>query len=319
MVSKHRDNNTNLQPGANVQLSGENVQLSGANVQLSGANVQYPENNVQWENTASFQCDKCYKNYKNNRYLKLHNEKCTGITNPLQCHNCNEIFKNRSTKSMHLKKCLLQLSIPTTNQSNSGPQNIATLNNNGVIINNQNNNTNTINNTNITILAVDPNKLDQLEFVTDHITNPELKSILKLTHQDISNDKKINMLETYMRHLMTNPINKCIKKTNMQNVYSQIHTGNNKWETKHDRDLYPKLTCNVAQGFSGLMALRNSEKPMIKTERKLEELKAFLDYMSDEGYRNDSDPEINHQTHLAFKELVQRFKSVIFDVFKVNL
>ena len=57
----------------------------------------------------------------------------------------------------------------------------------------------------------------------------------------------------------------------------------------------------------------------LKLDIKLEELKAFLDYMSDEGYRNDSDPEINHQTHLAFKELVQRFKSVIFDVFKVNL
>jgi hypothetical protein len=194
-------------------------------------------------------------------------------------------------------------------------ENNTTINGNQTI----NNTLNQVNNTNITILAVDPNKLDELEFVTDHITNPELKSILKITHQDISDSKKINMLETYMRHLMTNPINKCIKKTNLQNVYSQIHTGDNKWETKHDKELYPKLTCNVAQGFSGLMSLRNSEKPMIKTERKLEELKAFLDYMSDEGYRNDSDPEINHQTHLAFKELVQRFKSVIFDVFKVNL
>ena len=281
------------------------------------ANVQFFEENVQYEIPTSYQCDKCNKNYKNKRYLKIHNEKCIGITNSLQCHNCNELFKNRSTKSMHLKKCLSQLLIP--NNTYTSPQNVATLNNNGVIINNQNNTNNTINNTNITILAVDPNKLDQLEFVTEHITNPELKSILKITHQDISDSKKINMLETYMRHLMTNPINKCIKKTNLQNVYSQIHTGDNKWETKHDKELYPKLTCNVAQGFSGLMSLRNSEKPMIKTERKLEELKAFLDYMSDEGYRNDSDPEINHQTHLAFKELVQRFKSVIFDVFKVNL
>jgi hypothetical protein len=267
-------------------------------------------------NTTPFKCDKCNKTLSNKRNLQYHVNICKGISNALECYICHKVFNNYSAKSKHLKTCSNKLAIKEQNTLSQQVINNTTINGNQTI---NNNNTNTINNTNITILAVDPNKLDQLEFVTDHITNPELKSILKLTHQDISNDKKINMLETYMRHLMTNPINKCIKKTNMQNVYSQIHTGNNKWETKHDRDLYPKLTCNVAQGFSGLMALRNSEKPMIKTERKLEELKAFLDYMSDEGYRNDSDPEINHQTHLAFKELVQRFKSVIFDVFKVNL
>jgi hypothetical protein len=316
MVSKHRDNDLSNNYEQNVDQICGVLNQNSENPNQNEQNCNLLSENVD-QKTTSFQCDKCNKTLSNKRNLQYHVNICKGISNALECYICHKVFNNYSAKSKHLKTCSNKLAIKEQNALSQQVINNTTINGNQTI--NNNNNTNTINNTNITILAVDPNKLDQLEFVTDHITNPELKSILKLTHQDISNDKKINMLETYMRHLMTNPINKCIKKTNMQNVYSQIHTGNNKWETKHDRDLYPKLTCNVAQGFSGLMALRNSEKPMIKTERKLEELKAFLDYMSDEGYRNDSDPEINHQTHLAFKELVQRFKSVIFDVFKVNL
>ena len=288
---------------------------------LNNANETIKHANVTSENKTSFQCEKCNKILSTNQNYKNHIERCKGAINGLQCHNCKQLFNNRTSKSRHLKTCLSQALIvaPATQ---SVP--VTTTNNNttniGRDLNNTINNSTTVNQTNnITILTVDPNKIDELEFITDHITNPQLKSILKLTHRDESDAKKVNMLETYVRQLMTNPANKCIQKSNMQNVYSQIHTGDNKWETKHDKDLYPKLTCNVAQGFSGLMASRNEDAPMIKTARKLEELKAFLDYMADEGYRNDSDEKINHQTHLIFKELVQRIKSVVFDITKVNI
>jgi hypothetical protein len=271
-------------------------------------------------------CSKCSRILSTKKTLKGHMKICKGTSNSLQCHNCFQIFMNHWSKSRHLKTCLSQAlivvpetqPIPVTNSTTNNTTN----NNIGRDLNNtiNQNNSTTVNQTNnITILTVDPNKIDELEFITDHITNPQLKNILKLTHRDESDAKKVNMLETYVRQLMANPANKCIQKSNMQNVYSQIHTGDNKWETKHDKDLYPKLTCNVAQGFSGLMTSRNEDAPMIKTERKLGELKAFLDYMADEGYRNDSDEKVNHQTHLIFKELVQRIKSVVFDITKVNI
>jgi hypothetical protein len=277
--------------------------------------------NITCESSPSlFQCEKCTKVLSNKRNLKYHMNVCKGVKNSLECHICHRIFNSHSAKSFHLKTCSIR-SLVTSTQTTTPPSPTTTPQtiNNTYIIGNQNNTVNNTINNNITILTVDPTKLENLEFITDHITNPELKKILKITHKDMDDSKKITMLETYMRHLMTNPANKCIKKTNMQNVYSQVHTGDNKWETKHDKELYPKLTCNVAQGFSGLMVLRNSDAPMIKTERKLEELKAFLDYMADEGYRNDSNPDINHQTHLDFKELVQRIKGVIFDVFKIAM
>jgi uncharacterized C2H2 Zn-finger protein len=101
---KHK-NIQNIMSG-NIALNGKNVAIPGKNIAIHEENIVVEEENVakDGENSKIFQCDKCNKNYKNNRYLKLHNEKCTGITNSLQCHNCNEIFKNRSTKSMHLKK-----------------------------------------------------------------------------------------------------------------------------------------------------------------------------------------------------------------------
>ena len=267
-----------------------------------------------------FKCEKCEKLLSTSTTLRNHKEICKGVKNALECPKCHKIFTSRQSKSYHLKSCnydqnLIKKDMSSMNNINNNN----TINNTTNISGNQNNTVNNTVNNNITIITVDPNKLDQLEFVTDHITNPQLKNILKLTHQDVSDTKKVTMLEAYMRELMANPINKCIQKTNLQNGFSKIHTGENNWTVKHDKELYPKITCNVAQGFSGLMVERNDEERMIKTERKLEELKEFLDYMADEGYRNDTDESVNHQTHLLFKELVQRIKGVVFEVTKISI
>ena len=282
-----------------------------------------PNNTVAQPNNTtifSLQCNKCNKILSSKQKLNYHTSICKGILNSLECYICHKILSNQGSKSRHMKICKEQQEAIILSTEIKTPSVINNTTNN---VGRDLNTINTVNNihqiNNITILTVDPNKLDELDFVTDHITNPQLKNILKITHQDVSDTKKVNMLEAYMRQLMSNPINKCIQKTNLQNVYSQIHTGDNKWETKHDKELYPKLTCNVAQGLSGLMISRNDDTPMIKTERKLEELRTFLDYMSDEGYRNDSDPDINHKTHLLFKELVHRIKSVVFDMTKITL
>ena len=307
-----------------VRKHPDEVKCEGSNDENNKETCENPKEHcekVQELSSLSFQCEKCTKNLSNARNLKYHIGICKGVKNSLECYNCHKLFNSHSAKSYHLKSCTERalITVPQPSSPQALPTSITnnnTTNNTTNIIENQNN---TINNTNITIIAVDPNKLDELAFVTDHITNPELKKILKLTHKDVSDEKKVSMLETYMRHLMTNPVNKCIQKTNMQNCFSKVHTGEDNWEVKHDKELYPKLTCNVAQGFSGLMVERNEETNMIKTERKLEELRAFLDYMSDEGYRNDSNESINHQTHLLFKELVQRIKGVVFEVTKISI
>jgi hypothetical protein len=322
MVRKHPEENLINHSYSNVASNAINIAEKSANISNNASDISNNALDISAPilTESDNKCSKCSRVLISKKTLKSHMKICKGTSNSLQCHNCYQIFSNACAKCRHLKTCLSQAlivapetqPIPVTTTNNTTNNNIGRDQNNTI-----NNNISQTNN--ITILTVDPNKIDELEFITDHITNPQLKSILKLTHRDESDAKKVNMLETYVRQLMANPANKCIQKSNMQNVYSQIHTGDNKWETKHDKDLYPKLTCNVAQGFSGLMTSRHEDVPMIKTERKLGELKAFLDYMADEGYRNDSDEKVNHQTHLIFKELVQRIKSVVFDITKVNI
>jgi len=185
------------------------------------------------------------------------------------------------------------------------------------ITNNNSNNTNnygTINNMSIIVY----NDKDADSFKTDHISYRDLKDTLKIMNRDVNDEKKVSVIEQYMRHLLSNPDNRCIKKTNMRDVYSKIHVGDNNWISKSDKDIYPKLTCNIAEGLSGLIGVRNAEQSMIK-QAKLNELSQFLDYMTDNGYRNDDDDEINQQTEMLFRELVKRIKGVVFDVTKIRI
>ena len=154
------------------------------------------------------------------------------------------------------------------------------------------NNYGTINN-NITIVL---NLEDSECFDKTHISNTQLKDILRLIHRNSNDAKKVNMIEEYTRQLLLNPINRCIKKTNMREFYSKI----------------------IAQGLSDFITLRNDQQRMI-TERKLNELKIFLDFMSDEGYRNDDDEDINLETQILFKELVKHIKCTVFDITKMHI
>jgi len=291
------------------------------------------------EEDTSLQCDKCPKIFSNKYNLKRHISNCKGKTNNLECYVCHTVFTNRHNRSRHMKECQ-SMAIVLSDKNNKGEQNKTdtvmntnedkqttnniicnqnnTVNNtvNKTVNNNSNNNSNNNTTINNFIISYKP---DDIEFQTDHITNPELKRLLKITHNSIDDEKKVHMLEEFMRTLLTNPANKCVQKTNMQNCFSKVHTGNDLWQVKHDKDVYPKFTCNVAEEFNSLMVSRNQDTRMIKTERKLNELKAFLDYMADYGYRNDEDNEINRETHLMFKQLVQRIKGVVFEMTKIQL
>jgi len=266
------------------------------------------------------QCDKCEKILSSKQNYNKHIKKCKGKINPLECQICKEVFTLPQNKYRHLKICKDR--IPSTDLTISeeiGKTIIGTNIGNIQTQNNTQNNIQTQNNTqNVTLVIynTDPNKSDN--FIKNHISHAELKNILKITHGDINDEKKVSMVEEYMRNLMKNPDNHCIKKTNMRDIHSKIHTGNNNWITKTDTEIYPKLTCNIADGLSELIQVQNNEKTMVKS-KKLKELLAFLDYMTDRGYRNDEDEEINAQTKAFYKDLVKRIKSVIYDFTKDNL
>ena len=259
------------------------------------------------------QCEKCEKIFARHNYLVKHFLKCKGKKNSLQCELCKEIFSCPPHKYRHQKSCKIkheeiikqqqQLTIIENQTNNNITNNI----NNGIINNNNN----------ITLIVY--NHDDSNSFIKDHITTSELKNTLKIINKDPNDEKKVSLIEQYVRQLLTNPDNRCIKKTNMRDIYSKIHIGNNNWITKTDLDIYPKLTCNIAEGLSELIISRRSDEQRMVTEQKLKELSAFLDYMAENGYRNDDDSEINNQTRLLFNKLVKRIKGVVFDITKIQI
>jgi hypothetical protein len=268
----------------NVESLAQNVESLAQNVESLAQNVESLAQNVESH------CSKCQKIFRLKKNCKRHEKNCKGVQNILECYKCHKIFNTSSAKSKHLKKCTLLQELVITNTSAS-----TTFNNYGTI------------NNNITIVL---NLEDSECFDKTHISNTQLKDILRLIHRNSNDAKKVNMIEEYTRQLLLNPINRCIKKTNMREFYSKIHSGNNNWITKTDRELYPKLTCNIAQGLSDFITLRNDQQRMI-TERKLNELKIFLDFMSDE--------DINLETQILFKELVKHIKCTVFDITKMHI
>jgi len=307
-------------PTQNVAENAQNVALATQNVAENAQNVALATQNV-----AQYICTNCDKEFKQKRYLTRHEKTCKGIFDSLECHICHSIFTTRYSKSRHLQKCKISLQaiIPTndTPLTNTNVHNGNIINNSGTINNTANitENTenitnNTINNNtvtnNINIVTFKPESSDCIEFDTSHITNEVLKEILSLAKETENGEK--HMVEHYTRNILSNPANRCIKKTNMRSVHSKIHIGNNKWETKHDLQLYPKFVCDVANGFDELIKQRYQDDKRLIDKKTLKEFERFLDYMSDNGYCNDET--LGKEMHHAFKHIVHRVKAIVYDI-----
>jgi hypothetical protein len=257
---------------------------------------------VQDEIPHGHMCPKCEKVLCNGRYLKKHILKCTGIQNSRECPYCHRILHDSAAKCRHVQRCKAKMehtditSQHIGQQTNIDTQNITTQNNH----NNSHNTTNNINNT-VNVVAF---KADDMQFITDHITQATLLQLLRLAGQD-----KVGMLEQYTRDLMINPENRCVEKSNMRSVHSKVYVGDDIWQTKHDKEVYPAIASNVASQLNDIfteIAQKDNER------RLLTEIEPFLDYMADKGYCNDE--QMGPEVASDFRSLVQRLKGVIHDV-----
>ena len=173
-------------------------------------------------------------------------------------------------------------------------------NNNKQIINNCIIN-NTINNTiNNNIIVFDPINVNGTTLKTDHINLDFISKLLKIKEKDV--------LTLYTKKLFDNPDNRCIKKTNLRSMFSEIHIGQNQWDICYDIDIYPKFISEISNCLCELVTSKVSNKKIIN------KLIEFLDYMAEEGHCNQED--ISEEIKKEYKSQIQKTKAIVYNISK---
>ena len=235
------------------------------------------------------QCEKCEKILSNKKNYRNHIKKCKGKINPLGCLYCKKEFSYKSNKSSHQKICkakekIDEKSIIEKNLNIIENQNINTQNN----IETQNNN--------IIIFA---SETGDMEFVKTPEFTKKLKTFL-------SGCNYIENIKNYNKEILSIKENQCVKKTNLRSSTSKVYIGHNKWETKNDADIYPAITCNLADDMCNvIMGLKQRDRYKV--------IERVLDCLADNGYINDTD-EKQKEMEDNFKNIVKDLKLVIYDL-----
>jgi hypothetical protein len=183
---------------------------------------------------------------------------------------------------------------PTTTNSQAANVNATNCENVQQIGNQQNN---------VNIVVYNPNNI---EFLTDHLNLKSLFADMANQSQD-----KPAILSHYSRALINRKENQCVRKTNVRSSHSQVHVGDNNWESRLDKDVYPKVVCNIANQMSDLVTRMQDDKAFKLHRKVFSKLVPFLDYMSDEGYAYDVEKEIEMKRH--FRKLGQELVLIFSD------
>lgn len=171
--------------------------------------------NTKLKNVTANICNNCGKEFSRGYNIKVHLETCRGVTNSLECQYCNKIFTFRSSKSIHQKKCKAKET--------------------QIAITNNNNTTNNI----VNFMVYTPH--ETLTFNDNHIDKNKLEQLLTSCR-----NKTNRVLLEYARTIMEKTENICIRKKHITNGYSEVHEGDNNWTVASDREVYDKLTNDIA-------------------------------------------------------------------------
>ena len=290
-------------------------------------NILGPKENITRTNTN--QCDKCTKSFKKRTNYTKHIEKCKGLNyDPLVCEYCSKIFGYATSKYRHLKICKVKAEVDSkalvtvqlqpqqcippciSSEGNTTITNAHTVNN--TIVNSTTTTSTSTNNSNNRITNIIVYKPD-MEFLNDHIKADKLLQWLN------SYDHETTM-KSYSREIMSRPENRFVKKTNLRSSTSSVHVGENNWEMRLDKELYPEIMCTIANGFSLLLEDKVTHAKSYRhiltdhaRKRMYKSLDAFIDYMASNGYCNDRDDDKVKHVATFFNTLVKELKIMAFN------
>ena len=239
-------------------------------------------------------CTLCAKRFKTRWELLRHSKKCNGPVNARKCQHCEHEFSSTAAKSRHLRICKVKQEIDskalvcTPDAGPSTPptigQQIVTQNNNNNIENvgqllQQNIEAQTnVQNQTINIIVYG----EEISFKHDHMNIEEFGKKLIPGNKQIDPERLTRVVKDYTRELMANQSNQCVKKTNLKASHSSVHKGDNQWELRQDKEIFPQMMNNIANDFGDFLGTHFRPK-LYKT------LLDFLDYMAESGYCADDD------------------------------
>ncbi len=293
---------------SNLHKNSRNLHNNSRNLHNNSSNIHKNSSNINDMKTDNkFECSKCNKSLYAKWYLLKHMEKCQGIKDGFTCEYCNKMFSHDKSKYRHYKICKTKkevdskalITLPTgqvapTNISN---QTADTINN----INTQNN-IQTQNNQNI-IVVYNPSGTD---FTKEHINHDAfIKRILQMVQPNADR----NIVLDYGREIFTNPVNQCIKKEDLKCGHSEVHVGDNKWELKLDKALYPKLASDLANNLSEVVYTNRNNIP----KRWFDKIVNFLDYMADDGYINTDNRDEKRRIEQEYNMLAKELRLIMYE------
>jgi len=240
-------------------------------------------------NLVENQCEKCEKILtRHNVYIK-HIKTCKGKINPLECRICKEVFTLPQAKYRHQQKCTIRHELEQIQIHNNN------ITNNNIHDNIQNN---IQNNIKIAIYSSDPTDT----YLTIEPLLDKIGGIIKANKDDYG-----KLINEFNKQLYTIPENRCVVKTNLRSGDSQVHIGNNKWETRLDSSLFPNMICNSANTLSLILQIK-------KLTEKYPELHQILDYIGEEGYCNTDDIEYEKKVKNLYKNTVMSLIRIVYDI-----
>ena len=307
----HCDYKTNRPYNLKRHMVTKHIHKNVDNVHKNDVNIHKIVDNLHTNvDNSKLTCTKCDKTFKYQWFLDRHIKSCLTKIDANKCEYCSRVFSDRSSRYRHHKICKVRIEKDSKALViNPVPPEVhaAVINNNNTTIaNNRNvNGTNVENQTVINLVVYNSNPNETMQFNHKHIDPQKLKKFF-VPGDKVQPERLTDAMREWTNQLLSNNDNKCVKKTNIRASHSQVHVGNNNWESRLDKEVYPHLMNNIANDFSYFFS-DNYRRTMYKA------LDAFIEYMASDGYcSTDSDKVIEN----SYKTLVKELKLRMFDITK---
>jgi Zn-finger nucleic acid-binding protein len=176
-----------------IYNSQKSINSSQMSIKSSEMSIKNSEMSIVKSSKNVQACPKCGKSFQTSQGLRRHQEKCSGVSNPLECPFCHKVLGSRQAKSLHIKNCKIKKAQTVVNQYNETNHIINNTQNNQIIYIIQNNTSKSYNNDEDNWNTEGLNDFGREDF--SYIEDPKMKKIaLECNYRNLIKEIHFNPL-----------------------------------------------------------------------------------------------------------------------------